>query len=190
MWSQIIVRSSIRLTGGRQIDFKVSGHFWMPRKYFRKLKLKLKLKLKFQNSENRSRQFFNRKSKQIFSQKVNKYFMSTNWLWSQINPLLPIRAPGAEINDFKELNAKSERIKYYKKNFHHFFTVKLCTAFVLVLCFLCIKIIFRTSSPPTSCYRLGLCPSTPSRSWWSWSTSGLKNRPSVTITLNEKKPTY
>ena len=34
MWSQINVRSSIRLTGGRQIDFKVFKPFWMPRKYF------------------------------------------------------------------------------------------------------------------------------------------------------------
>ena len=33
MWSQINVLSSIRLTGGRQIDFKVSS-LWMPRKYF------------------------------------------------------------------------------------------------------------------------------------------------------------
>jgi hypothetical protein len=59
MWSQINFLLSIRLTGGWQIDFKVSGHFWMPRKYFRKLKLKLKLK--FQNSENRSRQFLTEK---------------------------------------------------------------------------------------------------------------------------------
>ncbi len=27
MWSQINLLSSIRLTGGRQIDFKVSSHF-------------------------------------------------------------------------------------------------------------------------------------------------------------------
>ncbi len=79
-----------------------------------------------------------------------------------------------------------------KKNtkliFHHFFTVKLCTVFKLVLCILCIKLnIFRTSSPPTSCYRLGLCPSTPSRSWWSWPLPALKNRPSVTITWTKTK---
>jgi hypothetical protein len=43
----------------------------------------------------------------------------------------------------------------------------------LVLC--CVKFNkFRTSSPPTSCYRLGLCLSTPSRSWWSWSLPVLK----------------
>ena len=32
---------------------------------------------------------------------------------------------------------------------------------------------FWTSSPPTSCQRLGLCPS---RSWWSWLTSGRTNK--------------
>ncbi len=69
MWSQINVRSSIRLTGGQQIDLKVSGHFLMPRKYFRKLKLKLKLKFQIPKS---IALIFNRKSKQIFSQKVNK----------------------------------------------------------------------------------------------------------------------
>jgi hypothetical protein len=54
-WSQINVLLSIRLTGGRQIDFKVFKPFWMPRKYFQKVKV-----LKFP------------KSKQIFSQKINK----------------------------------------------------------------------------------------------------------------------
>ncbi len=56
---------SIRPTGGRQIDFKVFQATWMPRKYFKVL-----------NSEiYRSRQFFflTEKSKQIFSQKINKH---------------------------------------------------------------------------------------------------------------------
>jgi hypothetical protein len=38
MWSQINVRSSIRLTGGRQIDFKVFQAILNAKKYFRKLK--------------------------------------------------------------------------------------------------------------------------------------------------------
>jgi len=49
---------------------------------------------------------------------------------------------------------------------------------------------FRTSSPSTSCQRLGLCPSTPYRSWRSWSLPALKNRPSVTSTWTWRKLTY
>ena len=40
MWSQITFLLSIRLIGGRQIDFKVSSLFEGPRKYFIKLKFK------------------------------------------------------------------------------------------------------------------------------------------------------
>jgi hypothetical protein len=59
-------------------------------------------------------------------------------------------------------------------NFHHFFTVKLFTVkLVLVPCVLKLNK-FRTSSPPTSCYRLGLCMSTATRSWRSWSLPALK----------------
>jgi hypothetical protein len=56
----------------------------------------------------------------------------------------------------------------------------------------CVLNIFRTFSPPTSCYRLGLCPSTLSRSWWSWLTSGRtnKNWPSVTITWTKTKSPF
>ncbi len=46
---------------------------------------------------------------------------------------------------------------------------------------------YRISSPPTSCQRLGLCSSTPSRSWWSWLLPALKNRPSVTSTWTRSK---
>jgi len=38
-------------------------------------------------------------------------------------------------------------------------------------CCIRLTIKFRTSSPSTSCQRLGLCPS---RSWWSWSLPALK----------------
>ncbi len=65
------------------------------------------------------------------------------------------------------------------KIFHHFYRLDFSTI-KLVLC--CVLNIFRTSSPLTSCYRLGPCLSTPSRSWWSWSLPALKNRPSVTTT--------
>ena len=72
-----------RLTSVRQLDLQEAGKLalkiwslWRPRKYFRKLKL---------NFEIDRVNFLSEKSKQIFSQKVNKYFMSTNWLWSQIN---------------------------------------------------------------------------------------------------------
>ncbi len=58
----------------------------------------------------------------------------------------------------------------------------------LFFVFLCIKLnIFRTSSPHTSCYRLGPCLSTATRSWWSWLLPALKNRPSVTITWTKTK---
>ncbi len=61
------VRSSIRLTGGRQIDFKV----------FKPLNAKENiLEVKFKIPKIDRVNFI--KSKQIFSQKVNKYFSSTN----------------------------------------------------------------------------------------------------------------
>ena len=61
-----------------------------------------------------------------------------------------------------------------------------CSTIKLVLC--CVfNLNNRTSSPPTSCQRLGLCSSTPSRSWWSWLLPALKNRPSVTTTWTKTK---
>ena len=72
---------------------------------------------------------------------------------------------------------KPERIKYYKKKisvlliFHHFYR-HILTVLNLFHLHCCIRLtIFRTSSPPTSCQRLGLCPS---RSWWSWLLPALK----------------
>jgi len=75
----------------------------------------------------------------------------------------------------------------YSLNFHHFYRLDFSTI-KLVLC--CVLNKFRTSSPPTSCYRLGLCSSTPSRSWWSWSLPALKNRPSVTATWTKTKSNW
>ncbi len=59
MWSRINVRSSIRLTGGRQIDFKVFKPFLNAKKYFIKLKFKIP-KIDRVN---------------FLSEKVNKYFL-------------------------------------------------------------------------------------------------------------------
>ncbi len=69
-----------------------------------------------------------------------------------------------------------KNIKFVKFSSLFFFLPLNFARFLnLFFVFLCIKLnIFRTSSPPTSCYRLGLCPSTPSRSWWSWSLPALK----------------
>ena len=82
---------------------------------------------------------------------------------------MSIRRTGAEINDFKEfVNIwKPSQIKNKRfVKFSSLFTAKLFTV-KLVPCFLvcCVK---WTSSPLTSCQRLGLCLSTPSWSWWSW----------------------
>jgi hypothetical protein len=93
----------------------------------------------------------------------------------------------------KFLECQARIKKNINKNFFiTLFTVKLCTVFKLVLCLVIKLNIFRTSSPPTSCYRLGLCLSTPTRSWWSWSTSGRtnKNGPSVTITWTKTKSPF
>ncbi len=72
-----------------------------------------------------------------------------------------------------ELNVNNKNLRLVL--FSSLFTVRLFTVKLVLGC--CVKLNkFRTSSPPTSCYRLGLCPSTPSRSWWSWLTSGLANK--------------
>ena len=70
------------------------------------------------------------------------------------------------------MNAKPDLNKIKDSlNFHHFLPLN-CARFKLVLC--CVLNKFRTISPPTSCYRLGPCLSTPYRSWWSWSLPALK----------------
>ncbi len=66
-----------------------------------------------------------------------------------------------------ESQAKKKNIKYSS-----LFIVLTFRRFKLVLVSCVLELNkFRTSSPPTSCCRLGLCSSTPSRSWWSWLTS-------------------
>ena len=75
----------------------------------------------------------------------------------------------------------------YSLNFHHFYRLDFSTI-KLVLC--CVLNSVRTSSPLTSCYRLGPCLSTATRSWRSWSLPALKNRPSVTSTWTKMKFHY
>ena len=64
------------------------------------------------------------------------------------------------------------RLKYI--NFRHIFITFIVLTFRRLNLFFAVYYKFRTSSPPTSCYRLGLCLSTPSRSWWSRSLPALK----------------
>ena len=74
------------------------------------------------------------------------------------------------------MKAKPEQINIIKIcHFHHFFTVIFWRLNLFQL-HCCIRLKFRTSSPPTSCQRLGPCLSTcPSyRSWQSWSLPALK----------------
>ena len=110
--------------------------------------------------------------------------MLTKWLWSQINPLLSIRRTGAWQIHFKVLTniwkPSQNELKCYKKKKKKFFPVILSSllpsyfdGIKLVPCIACCTRLtnFRTSSPPTSCQRLGPCSS---RSWWSWSLPALK----------------
>ena len=84
-----------------KLTFKFSSLLGCQENIFRKLKFKIP-KIDRVN-------FLQKKSKQIFSQKINKLsskfrLIFINWLWSQIKPLLSNRRTGAEINDFKELD--------------------------------------------------------------------------------------
>ncbi len=88
MWSQINLRLSIRRTGGRQIDFKVSSHFEC-QNIFRKSKSQIPKILKIPKVP-----------MNIFQTNIRLNFRLI-FLWSQINALLLIRALGALQIDFK-----------------------------------------------------------------------------------------